>query len=321
MRPSAGTRSLGSPRGSGSPRVLGVGAVVVGTMVHHRRQRGACGWLCVARRPGVLCSRARRLGKLSPGPRSTRVSGVASSGSVVHRRWPRCSPTACRWPVTTTSKPPPRTVAAASRSVLGAPARHRQSGPRHPGRGDLRGTGLARGRPSAAVVVGHGHRVAGRHRRRATTGASSTARVGLLADCMLAFPPLILLLGMVACSSRACATSSSRSTILGIPTYIRLSRANTMVFAQREFVLAARALGATNRRIIVRELLPNVILPLLSFAFIVVGAADRGRGRPQLPRPRHPAAHPDLGQHDPRRSAGLRRASHTSCSCPASCCS
>ena len=39
---------------------------------------------------------------------------------------------------------------------------------------------------------------------------------------------------------------------------------------QREFVLAARSLGAKSRRIIFRELLPNVLLPVLSFAFVGV---------------------------------------------------
>src|SRR5581483_10709302 len=53
--------------------------------------------------------------------------------------------------------------------------------------------------------------------------------------------------------------------VVGIPTMIRLSRANTLVFAQRDFVLASRAMGASDLRIIRR-----VILPLLSFSFIVI---------------------------------------------------
>jgi peptide/nickel transport system permease protein len=96
--------------------------------------------------------------------------------------------------------------------------------------------------------------------------------VNLLADSMLAFPPLILLLGMVAVLEPSVRNVTVALGVLGIPTYIRLSRANTMVFAQREFVLAARGLGARNRRIIFRELLPNVALPIVSYGFIVVGA-------------------------------------------------
>jgi peptide/nickel transport system permease protein len=96
--------------------------------------------------------------------------------------------------------------------------------------------------------------------------------VSLLTDSMLAFPPLILLLGMVAVLEPSVRNVTIALGLLGIPTYIRLSRANTMVFAQREFVLSAKALGARNRRIIFRELLPNVALPVVSYGFIVVGA-------------------------------------------------
>jgi peptide/nickel transport system permease protein len=96
--------------------------------------------------------------------------------------------------------------------------------------------------------------------------------IGLLTDSMLAFPPLILLLGMVAVLKPSVTNVTLALALLGIPTYIRLSRANTMVFSQREFVLAARALGGTNRRIIFRELLPNVALPLISYGFIIVAA-------------------------------------------------
>lgn len=99
------------------------------------------------------------------------------------------------------------------------------------------------------------------------------AAVGLLADALLAFPPLILLLAMVSVLDPSTLNVTLALALLGIPTYIRLSRANTMVFAQRDFVLAAQALGAGGRRIITREILPNVVLPLLSFAFIVIGAS------------------------------------------------
>ena len=58
--------------------------------------------------------------------------------------------------------------------------------------------------------------------------------------------------------------------VVSVPTMVRLSRANTLVFAQREFVLSARSMGAKNWRIIFREIMPNVALPLLSYAFIVI---------------------------------------------------
>lgn len=96
------------------------------------------------------------------------------------------------------------------------------------------------------------------------------AFVDLLSDSMLAFPPLILLLGLVSVLEPSVRNVTIALAILGIPTYVRLARANTLVFAQREFVLAARALGDRNRSIMFREILPNVALPLLSFGFLVV---------------------------------------------------
>jgi peptide/nickel transport system permease protein len=94
--------------------------------------------------------------------------------------------------------------------------------------------------------------------------------VRLFTDAMLAFPALILLLAMVAVFGPSVRNVTIALAVLGIPTYIRLARANTLRFSEREFVLAARALGDRNRSIMVREILPNVALPVLSFGFIMV---------------------------------------------------
>lgn len=96
--------------------------------------------------------------------------------------------------------------------------------------------------------------------------------VGLLADSMLAFPPLILLLAVASVLNPSTRNVTLALAVLGIPIYVRLSRATTIVFAQREFVLAARVLGVRDRRIIFRDVLPNVALPLASYGFIVIGA-------------------------------------------------
>lgn len=94
--------------------------------------------------------------------------------------------------------------------------------------------------------------------------------VSLLCDSVLAFPPLILLLAMVAVLAPNVRNVTIALAVLGVPTYIRLSRANTMVFDEREFVLASKGLGAKHRRVLFRELLPNVLLPVVSFAFVSV---------------------------------------------------
>jgi peptide/nickel transport system permease protein len=51
---------------------------------------------------------------------------------------------------------------------------------------------------------------------------------------------------------------------------MRVARASTLTLARREFVVAAQALGASPLRILLRELLPNVALPLLAFFLLAV---------------------------------------------------
>lgn len=101
-------------------------------------------------------------------------------------------------------------------------------------------------------------------------GGKVDGTVGILTDSLLAFPPLILLLALVTALDPNIITISLALALLGIPTYTRLARANTLSFTQREFVLAARAMGAKPWRIILRELIPNVVRPLLSYSFIII---------------------------------------------------
>lgn len=94
--------------------------------------------------------------------------------------------------------------------------------------------------------------------------------VDIVTTAMLAFPPLILLMGIAAVLPRNIRNVTLALAIISIPTYVRLARANTFVAAQREFVLAARVLGAKTRRIIIKDIVPSVIVPLMSYAFVVV---------------------------------------------------
>ena len=100
-----------------------------------------------------------------------------------------------------------------------------------------------------------------------------------ITDIFLAFPPLLLALALVTFTdNRSVRTVILAISIVAIPPVARLVRANTLVFAQREFVLASRTLGASHFRIIIKEVLPNVILPILSFAIIGVAVAIVAEG-------------------------------------------
>ncbi len=90
-------------------------------------------------------------------------------------------------------------------------------------------------------------------------------------DVLLAFPPLILALAVTAYLGQSVFNLTCILGVLGIPAFMRVARASTLTLARREFVIAAQALGASHARILLRELLPNVALPLL--AFFLLGVA------------------------------------------------
>jgi peptide/nickel transport system permease protein len=89
-------------------------------------------------------------------------------------------------------------------------------------------------------------------------------------DVLLAFPPLVLALALTAYLGQTVANLTYIIGILSIPAFTRVARAATLSIANREFVLAARALGANEARILAREVLPNVILPLVAFFLLAV---------------------------------------------------
>ncbi len=101
-------------------------------------------------------------------------------------------------------------------------------------------------------------------------GKADTLVMGFV-DVMLAFPGLVLLLTVIAFVGRSLTTISLTIGLLSIPIYTRVSRANTMAVASREFVMAAKAMGAKTSRILFREVAPNVILPLSAYALVTVG--------------------------------------------------
>ena len=103
--------------------------------------------------------------------------------------------------------------------------------------------------------------------------------VSIFTDILLAFPPLVLaLLAIYRLDDLKAQHPSfawfSRTwqvvvvlSVLAIAPLARIVRAQTLAIAQREYVLAARSLGAKNRRIIVREVLPNLVPTMISVAF------------------------------------------------------
>lgn len=97
-------------------------------------------------------------------------------------------------------------------------------------------------------------------------------------DALLAFPALVLILAIVTFVGHDIRIIVAVIGFLGIPAFARVARANTLALAQREFVLAARAMGAGELRILALEILPNIVAPVLTFGLLVVAVAMIAEG-------------------------------------------
>lgn len=95
---------------------------------------------------------------------------------------------------------------------------------------------------------------------------------------LLSFPALVLAILITALVNRSLFTISLTLGILAIAPVGRLARAATLVFAERDFVMAARTIGAKKSRILIRELLPNVLIPMSALALLGVAVAIVAEG-------------------------------------------
>lgn len=90
----------------------------------------------------------------------------------------------------------------------------------------------------------------------------------IVIDIALAFPGLVLLIAVRATFGNSMTVFIILFSLTSVPAYARIVRGATFSLAEREFVDAAAGMGATKRRILAKELAPNILLPVLSFAFI-----------------------------------------------------
>ncbi len=104
--------------------------------------------------------------------------------------------------------------------------------------------------------------------------------ISRIVDVFLAFPVLVLGLGIgAACGVRGCAgglIQPGLGTVIFIIalssfTYIaRIARGQVLSLREKEFIEASRSLGASNRRIIFREILPNLLAPLIVYSSLLI---------------------------------------------------
>ena len=91
-------------------------------------------------------------------------------------------------------------------------------------------------------------------------------------DTLMAFPTLVLLITLAAVLGPSIQTTV---VVIGVTiwsTYARVVRADVLSIRERDYVLAARSIGANDTRIIARHVLPNVMGPVIVIASLSVGS-------------------------------------------------
>jgi peptide/nickel transport system permease protein len=104
----------------------------------------------------------------------------------------------------------------------------------------------------------------GYRRGRVDTALNTTSYI------VLAFPAIVAVIAIVSFWGHSLYKITLVIGIAASPLIFRVVRASTLSYATRDFVLAAKALGASDRRIIAREILPNITPTIVSFGLIAV---------------------------------------------------
>ncbi len=97
--------------------------------------------------------------------------------------------------------------------------------------------------------------------------------MNVLANSFLAFPYLVLALAVIAFLGNSLFNVTLIIVILAWPLLFRVVRASTIEYSERDYVLAARALGATRWRVVRTLVLPDVVPSAVTYGLVGVGLA------------------------------------------------
>lgn len=95
----------------------------------------------------------------------------------------------------------------------------------------------------------------------------------VLINAFLSFPGILLAIAFAAFLGPGLDKVILALVVTGWAGYARLARAQVLQAKEMEYVLAARSLGASHTRILIRHLLPNIVQPLLVQATIAMAGA------------------------------------------------
>jgi peptide/nickel transport system permease protein len=92
-------------------------------------------------------------------------------------------------------------------------------------------------------------------------------------DLVFAFPAIILSLVVVSVLGRGIANAVLAIAVVAWPPFARVSRSLVLSIGDEEYVWSSRLLGASARRALVRDVLPNILGPLLVLATLDLATA------------------------------------------------
>ncbi len=99
-----------------------------------------------------------------------------------------------------------------------------------------------------------------------------------LMDAILAFPALVLLLAVAVFWGSELYVLIPALALLSVPSFCRVVRAGTLSWARREFVLAARAIGASDARILFCHIVPNLLPSIVAYGLLTVAVVIIAEG-------------------------------------------
>ncbi|AYJ91324.1 ABC transporter permease [Bacillus safensis] len=99
------------------------------------------------------------------------------------------------------------------------------------------------------------------------------AVISRLFDILLAFPSILLAIAIVSILGPSLKNALIAIAIINVPTFGRLVRSKVLSIKQEEYVLAAKAVGMSHRRIVLRHILPNSMVPVIVQATLAIGTA------------------------------------------------
>ncbi len=99
------------------------------------------------------------------------------------------------------------------------------------------------------------------------------ATITMLIDIMLAFPGILLALAIVAVLGPSLLNLMVAVGIAAVPSYTRLVRGAVLATKEQAYVEAARVIGVSDRAIMFRHILPNVLAPVIVLATLGIGGA------------------------------------------------